>query len=46
MNTKTRQLAYQLLAALEADSEAKADLATYGNWSSHLHDQLEDDNDE
>jgi len=44
MQPKTKIMAYQLLAAIESDPEAKADLSTYGNWAQHLYDQLEDDN--
>jgi hypothetical protein len=44
MQPKTKMMAYQLLAAIESDHEAKADLSTYGNWAQHLYDQLEDDN--
>lgn len=46
MQPKTKMMAYQLLAAIESDPETKADLSTYGNWAQHLHDHLEDDNED
>ena len=45
MNAQTKSAAYKLLAALVTDTDALREMEIYGNWMTHLEDQLAD-NDE
>ena len=40
MNSKQREAAYRLLAAVEADPELKKEAADYGNWYCFLYEHV------
>jgi len=42
MTNQTKAAAYRLLAALSNDPDALADMPIYGDWMTHLEDQLAD----
>jgi hypothetical protein len=47
MNSKQREAAYRLLAAIESDAELKAEAADYGDWHAYLMKHVqEQDNDD
>ena len=47
MNSKQREAAYRLLAAVETDPELKEEATDYGDWHAHLMQHVQDqDNDD